>query len=521
MIRQARPKRSYDEEHLHRRFSAGEFTHQVRQSLGWTMAQHWGSFVLQLGTTMVLARLLTPEDYGLVGMALTVTVIVDQLRSMGLSSAVVQRRDLTMNQVNTLFYANALAGLVLAALVATLAPLVAAFYGRPELVPITLALSATYALSGFGVQASALLTRRLDFRKLAVRQTAARLLSSLIAVAAAAVGAGYWALVSQQLAFSLFMLVLVWVAVPWRPGRPRDVRAAVPLVKFGAGVSLAGLFSAFGGMADRIIIGRALGAADLGLYSRAHALQKMPLGQLIQPLNGAMTPLLSAVQEEPSRYRRLYTGAIGGLGMVALPLAILLAVTATDTILVFLGEQWVDAAPVFRWLALAGFSLVITSSVSWLYTSVGRGKAFAQWSAVAAAVRIVACFIGIRWGVVGVAAALATTQTALAPAALYFGSRGTPVGVRDIATSLVRPFVISIAVLVSSLGVLSTVASGMAPLITLVVVSSAAVCTWLLVVGSWPSARSQVKGLLAVMRPASRGAKRSATDEPRMRDGQK
>ena len=499
-MRRLRGDQAFSDENLDRSITQGGLSGQLRRALGWTMVGHWGSFVLQLATTMVLARLLSPEDYGLVGMVLTLTVILDQVRTMGLSQAVVQRERLTVDQVNVLFYVNALAGFALAGLVALSAPLVSAFYGRSELVGITLALSLTYALSGLGVQAGALLARQLNFRALALRQTLSRLLASLVAIGAAALGAGYWALVAQQVSLSLFMLVLIWLAVRWRPGRPRGVRATLPLVKFGAGVSLAGLFNAFGRMGDSIIIGRALGATELGVYSRAYTLQQMPLGQLKQPLNGSMTPLLSALQEDPRRYRDLYTGALGGLSMIGLPAAVLLSVTAPETVEVVLGPQWADAAPVLRWLAIAGFAMIMSSSVAWLYASTGRGSAFASWSAAANMVLIASYVVGLRWGVVGVAAAFAVAQLLLAPLALHFAIKGTPVTAHAVVAATSRPFALAVVVLAVAYPVWRIMAVVDSPLVTLVVVSGASVAAWSAAVLAWPSARRQVSTLASVAR---------------------
>ena len=499
---------------LERSIPAGTLGRQVRTAVGWTLVGNWGAFAAQLVTTMVLARLLSPEDYGLVGMVLTITVFVDQFRTMGLSQAVVQRENLTVAQVNALFYVNAAVGFGLAGIVALGAPLVASFYGRSELVAITVALAATYALGGLGVQANALLTRQLNFRALAIRYTVARLLASAAAIAAALGGLGYWSLVVQQVSMSLFSLLLVWVAVKWRPGRPGGFRSALPLVKFGAGITGAGIFNTLGRAGDALLIGRVLGAADLGLYTRAAHLESMPLQQLRQPLNGAVTPLLSSLQREPDRYRALYTKAIGGLAVVGLPGTAVLAVGAEDVIAVFLGDQWLAATPIMRWMAVGGAVALITSSVAWLYQSSGRGNAFATWSGAASVVILASYAVGLAWGVVGVAAAGALVQIALAPLAFLFAIRGTPITMHDVGASIARPLLVAVAVLATSLGAWWLVPGSIGHLATLVMLGAVAGGTWLAVVGAWPSARRQAMDLVNVAR--QRGSRRPAPppDQP-------
>lgn len=505
---------AFTDAHLERSIQRGALGGIVRHGLGWAMAGHWGSFALQIGTTMVLARLLTPDDYGLVGMALTLTIFADQFRSLGLSQAVVQREKLTVDQVNVLFYINAAVGFALAAVVALAAPLVAAFYGRTELVGITMALALTYALGGLGVQAGALLTRQMKFKSLAVRDMVGKLLASGAAIATALAGAGYWALVVQQVAGSFFSLVILWVAVSWRPGRPRDLRAAVPLVRFGAGLTLANFINAFGRMGDSILIGKALGASDLGVYQRAYHLQQLPLSKLKQPLNSTMMSLLSALQREPARYRALYTTAIEGLSMFGMPLIVVLAIAADDVIAVVLGDQWAAAVPVFRWLSVVGFTLLFMSSTGWLFQSMGRARAYVWWMGIALVVQFSAYVIGLRWGVVGVAAAFALSEVAIIPLGIYMATRGNPVRPLDIIASLRRPAVITLVVAATTWPTYLLLSPNAAPVLTLVVVGLVAGATWGAVLAAWPSAREQALTMLRSARRRGGPGVHVEADEP-------
>jgi PST family polysaccharide transporter len=499
-------RRAFTEGDLERSIQHGHLGRVVRGGLGWAMVGHWGAFAIQVVTTVVLARLLTPEAYGLVGMALTMTIFADQFRSLGLSQAVVQRDKLTLDQINSLFFINAGVGFALAGAVSLSAPLIAAFYDRPELVGITVALSATYAINGLAVQAGALLTRRMQFRSLAVRDTLAKLLSSVVAIAAALAGAGYWALVLQQISGALFSLVVLWVAVSWRPGRPKDWWSALPLVKFGAGLTLANFINAFGRMGDSIIIGKALGAADLGIYQRALHLQQLPLGKLKQPLTSTMMTLLATLQREPDRYRALYTNAIAGISMVGMPLAVVMAVAAPEVIAVALGDQWTAAVPVFRWLCLVGFMLTFMSSTGWLFQSIGRAKAYVWWMAIANGVQIASYFVGLRWGVVGVAAAFALSEVAIAPLGIYMATRGNPVSPRDLLGALVRPLVVAGTVLAVSLPAWALASANLGDLLTLVVVGAVAGGTWAALIAAWPAARRQVLALAGARRKPTTAA---------------
>ena len=271
-------------------------------------------------------------------------------------------------------------------------------------------------------------------------------------------------------------------------------------MRFGAGVTLAGLFNTLSGMADNVLIGRLLGSADLGLYTRAAQLESMPTQQLKQPVNGTVTPLLSSLQDDPERYRALYLKALGGLATVALPMTAVLVVGAEEIIAVLLGDQWGAAAPILRWFAVGGGVAVITSSVAWLYQSSGRGRAFATWSAAASVVILGGFVIGLQWGVVGVAAGGAIAEVLLAPLAIVYGVRGTPISAADVAATIMRPIAVAVAVLAGAWLIWATVAATLGPLLTLMAVGAAAVVAWAAILAVWPAARREVMELVNMAR---------------------
>ena len=233
-------------------------------------------------------------------------------------------------------------------------------------------------MSGLGVQHNALLNRHMRFRAIALRTSVARLVASVAAIGAALAGAGYWSLVVLQVTQTVVALLVVWTAVRWRPGPPRGLSEAVPLLRFGAGVSAAGLLNTVSRNADNVLIGRVLGADALGLYTRAYGLLLVPLRQLKSPLGSIVEPVLSSMQDQPARYRQFYCAAIQGLSHVGMPSVAVLAVVSNELVLVLLGEQWLAAVPVFQFLAIAGLVQLVSSTTGWLFVSSGRSGPFAQ-----------------------------------------------------------------------------------------------------------------------------------------------
>lgn len=488
------------------------------RGVSWTLLGSWSGAAVQIATTVVLARLLTPRDFGLMAMALTLTVLVTQFRQLGLSQAVVQRVDLRWEQVNALFWVNALAGVVLAALVAASGVPLAAFYSEPALVPICLALGAGFVVSGLSVQHGALLNRAMQFRRIALRNLSAGVISSAAAIVAALAGLGVWALVVQNVSALVLATVFNWTAVPWRPAPPRQLRAALPLLAFGAHVSVANMFHTIARQADNIVIGRFLDSGALGLYTRAYSLLMLPLTQLKTPVQAVMVPTLAALQEEPDRYRTAYRVAISGLAHLGMPVVVLLSVSAHEVIDVMLGAQWSGAAPIFQCLALAGFIQLVSTTTGWIYTSTGRGRAYATWAVVSGVVTVAGFAVGVRWGALGVAASYALTQLLLVVPAFVYACRDTPVASRDPLRAAARPAVVAVGVLAAALVARSLVVDEVSSVLTLLVVVLSGALVWGVLMAGWKGARAELVALVRLVRrgrSAGRTARGTAADTGR------
>ena len=484
--------------------AAGDLGRTARSGILWTLGGQWSGFVLQTATTVVLARLLDPRAFGLLGMALTLTVFTDQFRAMGLSQAIVQQSRLTSRELNALFWVNTGAGVVFAVVVAALAPLLAYFYDEPKLVGITLGLSVTYVFAGLAAQPSALLARLMSFRALAVRGTAARLVSAVAAIGAALMGAGYWSLVVQQVALAVAMCAFVWVAVDWRPGPPRDLAAARSLVRFGAGFTLGELFNTLSRNGDNIIIGRFLGAAQLGLYTRAYGLLMLPIRQLKTPLGQAVQPMLAAVRDEPARYRRLFLGSISGLSHVGMPGLAVLAVSAPELIEVLLGRVWLPSATIFQFLAVAGIIQMVSATSGWLLITQSRAADYARMSLWTSTATVVSFVVGLPWGATGVAASYAVGQVLMAPYVFWYATAGSPVSLLDIWRAMLRPVVIAALVTAGMLGLL-VVLPDWAPALRLLCLGGAGGLVWAGTLALWPQARQEIDLFRQGLRTRKRG----------------
>lgn len=404
-----------------------------------TMSAQAIKFLLQMTSTAVLARLLTPADFGLVAMVAAFTGFVGLFKDLGLSMATVQRVEITSEQVSTLFWANVVVSIILAAVGMALAPAVTWFYGEPRLGLVTIAISATFIFGGLAAQHTALLQRRLRFASLALIDVVSMLCGVGIGVLLALLGAKYWALIAMTAAQSFLAALGAWIASGWRPGMARRGSGILPMLKFGGNLTGFNSLNYFTRNLDNILIGSVLGSMQLGIYSKAYNLLTVPISQINAPLAAVAMPTLCRLQHNPAQFRRYYLRAVEMIAFFGMPLVAYAFVHANDLIRVLLGAQWMGAVPVFRWLAPAAFIGTLNVAPGWLCGSLGRTNRQFRWAILSTPVMVAAFVVGLRWGAVGVAAAFSISWCGLFFALLAYSCKGSPVRLRDIMVRVWRP----------------------------------------------------------------------------------
>lgn len=409
-----------------------------------TMAAQGAKFALQLGSTAVLARLLTPADFGLIAMVTAVTGFVAMFKDAGLSMATVQRESITHDQVSTLFWINVVLSIGLVAVTAALAPAIAWFYGDPRLTTITLALAATFVFGGLTVQHQALLQRQMRFTALSAIAVGTMAASVTAGIAAACCGLGYWSLVIMSAFGAVANAALVWTYSGWMPGPPGRSSGVMPMLKFGGNLTGFNFVNYFSRNADNVLIGWWWGADALGIYSKAYGLLMMPLRQLNAPITATAGPTLSRLNSEPARYRRAYEKMLLTISITTLPLVAILVASADLVVMLILGEAWQEAATIFVWLGLAAFVQPINNSLGILLISQGRSSDY-FWAGVGNAVVVMFTFVlTISYGVRALAIGYAIVSILVTvPVCMWCGRKGH-VRTRDIYKVASAPLAISV-----------------------------------------------------------------------------
>jgi O-antigen/teichoic acid export membrane protein len=368
------------------------------EGLAWTTAARGFSQLVGVAVTLTLARLLTPEDFGLVAMIAVLTGFLGVVGDMGLAEALVQRPELDERHRSSVFWLNVLLGLALAGALAASAPYVARFYGDQRLVWLVRVLAIDFAIAPLQMVQHAILLRELRFRELALAESIAVVVSGLIALAMALAGYGVWALIAKLLAATVSVIGAFWLLSSWRPRLVLDRAAIRDLWGFSSHLLGFSTIAYWARQVDDLLIGRVLGPAWLGLYGRAYATMNMPVTEIGSVLTRVMFPTFSKLQHDRSETKTLYLRVVAVLGFVTFPVMLGMGVLADRFILVLYGEQWLEATSVLQIYCVVGCSIAIGSTTNWLYKAQGRTDLMFRWGLCAAALTIASIVLGIWLG---------------------------------------------------------------------------------------------------------------------------
>jgi len=408
------------------------------------MTAQGASFFLHMGSTVVLARLLTPQDFGLIAMVTAVTGFVMMFKDLGLSTATVQKAEINHAQISTLFWINVGLSLCVMLVTAALAPAIAWFYGEPRLTWITLALASAFIFGGLTVQHQALLRRNMRFGTLALTHIVSMLVGILVAIIAAWYGVGYWALVIMRLAEAIAGAIAVWVACGWRPGLPVRRSGVRSMLAFGGNLTGFSIVNYFARNFDNILLGRFWGAGVLGLYNRAYRLMMLPISQVREPLHAVAIPALSHIQNDPIRYKKYYIKLITLVSFITMPLMVFLFFCADQVIHILLGSKWLGAVDIFKILCVVAFIQPVGTTWGIVLVSLGQSRRYLTWGILNSVIIVVSFILGLPWGAIGVAAAYTIASYVLLAPTLWYCFRRTPISIADFFSAISRPVIASI-----------------------------------------------------------------------------
>ena len=396
------------------------------------------SLVVRVVSLLVLARILSPSDFGIVGMVMAFTGVLVTFRDFGLSSAAVQRDKVTEQQISTLFWINLTIGALLGLAGAAVAPAVADFYGRPELLLVTMCLAFAFFINSAGVQHSALLQRQMRFTALSLIDVFSLIFGNVVAIAAAEAGYGYWSLVALAVATPLAATSGYWFVSAWVPGLPSCRAGIRPMMHFGSILTLNGLVAYVAYNAEKIMLGRAWGPQAIGVYGRAHQLLNLPTDSLNTAIGEVAFSALSRVQNDPVRLKSYFLKGFALVLGLTLPITIMSALFADDLVLVLLGPQWKASVEIVRLLAPTVAIRAIINPLGWLLYSLGLVGRSLRIALVFAPVMIIGYYIGLPYGPDGIAIAYSITMGLWVIPHIFWCVFRTPISAGEIWHTVIR-----------------------------------------------------------------------------------
>jgi len=414
--------------------------HRTLMGLIWRTIGQYGAQAIRSVVLLILASILTPTDFGLVGIAMIFIVFADSIGELGLVQAIIQRQDIGEPVLSTAFWTNLSLGLGIGILGFVGADLITEFLGDPAAAPVLQTLAITFPISALSTVQKALIVKHMEFDRFAYRNLISEISFGIVSICLAMLGAGVWSLVGGNLARSIVRTAIYWAAVPWKPKLTFSTQSLYGLLKFGLPAFISAMFSKGMTNIDYFVVGRWLGTEALGYYTLAFQLAVIPGQRLMGIVRTVTFPAFSEIQDNLRRLKDAFLKGIQHLFVVITPLTILIIMISPWFINTLYDDKWADSILPMQILAVAGFFYAFDITQSLYYAA---GKPQIRIWIIGFRIAVFAIFfftIGVSFGIVGVAAGLVLAAAFSSPLNIKVAMSITGASLSDI----LRPIWISI-----------------------------------------------------------------------------
>ncbi|ELR97381.1 lipopolysaccharide biosynthesis protein [Gloeocapsa sp. PCC 73106] len=410
----------------------------------WSVIQNWGSQAGSFIVFVILARLLTPEDFGIVSLANVFLAFFNIFLEQGFTSALVQREELEAEHLDTGFWAQVISGILLFIFSLIIADEIAAIFQQPQLTPILQCLSCLFLINSFGQIPQAILQRNLAFKIMAVRSLIAIITSGIVGIYLAFSGLGVWSLVGQQVTFESVMVLVMWKGIDWRPKLRFSLKHFQDLFSFSIYVFLFRFIKFFERRSDNLLIGYFLGEVALGYYAIAYRILEVMIQLLIGTTNQVALPVFSRLQTEPESFRKAFYQVTQFTSLIAFPAFLGMLVLAPEVIVTLFGKEWLPSVSVMRILTLMG----ILSSLSFFNLSVFVAMGKPEWRLWLSCLNATISFFAALWviesGIVAVALAFVISVYLVFPLSLWMLAKLIAISLPNYLKQFVTPLISSL-----------------------------------------------------------------------------
>jgi teichuronic acid exporter len=420
------------------------FKKQTISGLFWSFIERFGSVLIQFISNIVLARLLSPFEFGLIGMIMVFIAISITFVEGGFSSALIQKKDPTPEDYSTIFFVNIAVAITLFILLFFAAPSVAAFYKQPVLSDLLRVLGLVLILNALSIIQNTKLLKSVEYKQIAKINLSAPILACSLSITAAIFGAGVWSLVIQMLAISFFKTVFLWLNNAWRPVAVFQVKSAKQLVSFGYKLLISGLIDSVYMNMYSLIIGKVFLSVDLGYYTQARKMQDVPVYTLSGVVNQVTFPVFAYLQHDLQKLKNGLKKSLSTLAFLNFPLMIIMIVIAKPLFVLLFTVKWNEAIPYFQILCLSGMFLSSHTVNLNALKAKGRSDIYLLSEIIKKIIGIIALLLSIRWGIIGMIYSIVFTSFVSFFISAYFSAKIVQYGIKEQTLDVLPSFLLSI-----------------------------------------------------------------------------
>lgn len=379
--------------------------------LSWSVVSQVGQQVSNLVVGVILARLLSPEEFGLIAMVTIFTGFASLFSELGFGAAIIQKADVEESHLSSVFWLNICSGVLLTIIFFSGSGLIADFYEEPILKPITQLLALNFSINSMAVLQNSLFTKAIDFKPISITQICSSVFSGLIAIYMAFVGFGVWSLVYRSILDSIISASFFWFLSSWKPKILFNWRKIKELMSFSINLLGERSMNYWVRSLDDLLIGRILGSSALGLYTKAYSFMLFPLKNISNVITRVMFPSLAAIKEDKERVGRAFLKITRVIALFTFPMMIGCIIVADDLVISLLGNDWVEMIPILQILSVVGLMQSIVTVVGSIFQSQGRTDKQFKLGLIVKPTLVLGILIGLNWGVIGVAIGYACSVT--------------------------------------------------------------------------------------------------------------
>lgn len=426
--------------------------HTIFKGLAWNFtgqfAQQGATFVIGV----ILARILSPREFGLMTMVTVVINFAQIFVELGLGTALIQRKNINTQLLSTIFWLNLSGGVILTIGFFVVAPHVAVFYSEPELGVLTRFISIIFIIGSFGVIQKAIIIKRLDFQRLSYINFFASVFAGSIAIIMAWYGFGVWSLAVQSVTSTSLVVVMLWLHTSWYPKLTFHFNELYTVLDFSLPLLGTQIINYWTRNIDYLLIGRVLNTNSLGVYSRAYGIMNLPLNNISRTVTQVMFPSWSAINNQPQTIKRIYLKTAQMIALITFPLMLGVLVVSEEFILTLYGERWLEIVPVLRILCVVGMIQSIITLNGSLFLSQNRTAVQFKIGLLLRANSVIGIIIGLNWGIIGVATGYAVATIINMIPSVYFAGKAVGLTFTNLVSELYQILFCAIAMAVFVIG---------------------------------------------------------------------